>query len=421
MLPCSARIPDAPAAAMPAAMRAVSGSSRIRRAAAKAAPMPHVTPVCDQAISPLAGATEMALERRHTTSMPSMNAANASARVTGCVSATASTAPRTGPLGCTIASAWVSSNALVEHESVLMNAAVRASVRCERPMSVTCAPPAKGCSAAQALLTASWCEPPSAQPMMLTRLRIPSPRTFSGIASIFVSRTKRTRSAVTWGSASLIYRNSSCCQGDRRPHPSIANRAGHLRSVLAMQPRMEIVGPGYGLGLEQADLVHGLGDHERSVGCDGEGDLAGSADDADNVRSRERRGLPLRVGASRYLAVLCDELRGLFERRQDRLVGLRVRLHPALGGPERVQSVGATQHLVGGHELARVAGRDHLVIVGHDCRIVLHLHLARAQRLDRHGVRHGDRQRIELETRVPPPLAGSGEIEEQRLHGDLDG
>jgi len=35
----------------------------------------------------------------------------------------------TGPLGCTIASAWVSSNVLMEDESVLMNAAVRASVR----------------------------------------------------------------------------------------------------------------------------------------------------------------------------------------------------------------------------------------------------------------------------------------------------
>ena len=129
MLPCSARMPDAPAAAMPAAMRAVPRSSCIRRAAAKAAPMPHVTPVCDQAISPLAGATEMALERRHTASMPSMKAASASAPVTGCISATASTAAITGPLGCTIASAWVSSNALMEHESVLMKAAVRASVR----------------------------------------------------------------------------------------------------------------------------------------------------------------------------------------------------------------------------------------------------------------------------------------------------
>jgi hypothetical protein len=49
--------------------------------------------------------------------------------VTGCISATASTAVITGPLGCTIASAWVSSNELMEHESVLMKAAVRASVR----------------------------------------------------------------------------------------------------------------------------------------------------------------------------------------------------------------------------------------------------------------------------------------------------
>ena len=40
-------------------------------------------------------------------------------------------------------------------------------------MSVTCPLPAKGCSAAQDLLTASWREPPSAQPMMLTRLRNP--------------------------------------------------------------------------------------------------------------------------------------------------------------------------------------------------------------------------------------------------------
>src|SRR5262245_39423642 len=36
-------------------------------------------------------------------------------------------------------------------------------------------------------------------------------------------------------------------------------------------------------------------------------------------------------------------------------------------------------------------------------------------------MRHGDGQRIQLETRVPSPLPGSGKIEEQRLHGYLDG
>src|SRR6476660_2301111 len=148
-------------------------------------------------------------------------------------------------------------------------------------MSVTCSPPAKGCRAAQASSTASWREPPSAQPMMLRRLRVPSRLTFSGIAWIFGSRTNWARSAVTCGSASLMCQNSSA--GRATNARLLRWREGRLRSVLAMQPLMEIVGPGGGLGLEQADLVHGLRDHQGPVGANRERDLAAGTDDPGHV------------------------------------------------------------------------------------------------------------------------------------------
>jgi hypothetical protein len=56
------------------------------------------------------------------------------------------------------------------------------------------------------------------------------------------------RSAVTCGSASLMCQNSST--GTAINARLLRWREGRLRSVLAMQPRMEIVGPGGGLGLE---------------------------------------------------------------------------------------------------------------------------------------------------------------------------
>jgi hypothetical protein len=78
-------------------------------AAATAAPMPAVMPVCDHATVPRAGGTEIAFDSRHVISMPSATASNRSAPLTGRRSANASAAVATGPAGCTTASACVSS------------------------------------------------------------------------------------------------------------------------------------------------------------------------------------------------------------------------------------------------------------------------------------------------------------------------
>src|SRR6478672_2635077 len=136
---------------------------------------------------------------------------------------------------------------------------------------------------------------------MLRRLRVPSRFTPSGTAWILVSRTNWARSAVTSGLASLVCQNSLSLKSSQRPDPSMERR--RLRSILAMQPRVEIVGPGGRLGLEQPDLVHGLRDHQGPVGADGERNLAASADDASHVLDRKCRGLPLGVGAGRCLSI----------------------------------------------------------------------------------------------------------------------
>ena len=78
-----------------------------------------VTPVMYQPpLAPVPGAM-MVLLRRHSISMPIISAARNSSPVTGCVSATASSAEITGPVGCVMVARCVSSKACAaEREAI---------------------------------------------------------------------------------------------------------------------------------------------------------------------------------------------------------------------------------------------------------------------------------------------------------------
>ncbi len=249
---CIARLPAACPDAIPIAHTTPLAGRLSARATAAAAPTPPVRPVRYQPTLHFAGATASALLSRLSISKPSRSAIWKSRPDIGRVSASASSAVATGPVGCRMVSAWVSSKPCTLELVQLSSDAVSMSVRWRRPITVACAAPATGNSALSAIAMLSCCEPPIAQPSQFRNERLTSWRTLPSISSQRVASTKSA-------SPAAIEALGAAVGSDGMGHSAVEHD-GRALQVGALLTHQEFDDVGHVLRHTQPAQAQGLGE-----------------------------------------------------------------------------------------------------------------------------------------------------------------